>query len=66
MFGETDLLGAFVPGAAIWFVIALLIFAALDWYLAKKQVYKYFWHAPLVRFALFVCLFSVGGWFVSF
>jgi hypothetical protein len=29
MFGEMDLLGAFIPRAAAWFVAALLIFAAV-------------------------------------
>jgi uncharacterized protein DUF1656 len=65
MFGEMDLLGAFMPRAVAWFIIALLIFVLADWYLAKVHFYKYFWHPPLVRFALFVCLFCAGGWFLS-
>jgi protein AaeX len=65
MFGEIDLLGAFMPRVVAWFIIALLIFAALDWYLTKANFYKYFWHPPLVRFALFVCLFCAGGRLVN-
>jgi len=65
MLGEMDLLGAFMPRAVVWFIIALLIFVLADWYLAKVHFYQHFWHPPLVRFALFVCLFCAGGWFVS-
>jgi hypothetical protein len=65
MFGEIDVLGAFMPRAMTWFVVALLIFAATDWYLTKTPFYKYFWHPPLVRFALFICLFCAGGLLAS-
>jgi hypothetical protein len=64
MFGDIDILGAFVPRAITWFVNAVLIFIALDWCLAKTSFYKHFWHPPLVRFALFVCLFCAGGWLI--
>jgi hypothetical protein len=65
MFGEMDLLGAFVPRIVAWLVTALLIFATVDWFLSQTRFYQYFWHPPLVRFALFVCLFCAGGWLVS-
>jgi protein AaeX len=65
MFGEIDVLGAFMPRAVILFVIGLLIFAVADWCLTKMRFYKYFWHPPLARLALFVCLFCLGGWFAS-
>jgi protein AaeX len=65
MLGEIDVLGAFMPRAVNWFVVALLIFAVADWCLTKTSFYKYFWHPPLVRFALFICLFCTGGWFAG-
>jgi hypothetical protein len=34
MFGEIDLLGAFVPRTVTWLVTALLIFATADWFAA--------------------------------
>jgi uncharacterized protein DUF1656 len=65
MFGEIDVLGAFMPRAVILFVIGLLIFAVADRCLTKMRFYKCFWHPPLARLALFVCLFCLGGWFAS-
>jgi hypothetical protein len=65
MLGEVDILGAFMPRAATWFVVALLIFAVADWRLTKTAFYQHFWHPPLVRFALFVSLFCAGGWLAS-
>jgi hypothetical protein len=61
MLGEIDFLGAFVPSIAAWLVIALIIFVIADSLLTKAGIYKLFWHAPLVRFALFICLFCAGG-----
>ena len=61
MFGEIDLLGAYMPVVAAWFVIALVVFVIADSILAGAGFYKLFWHAPLARFALFICLFCIGG-----
>jgi Protein of unknown function (DUF1656) len=61
MFGEIDVLGAFVPAIAAWLVITLLAFVVADSLLTRVGFYRLFWHAPLVRFALFVCLFCAGG-----
>jgi protein AaeX len=65
MLGEIDVLGAFMPRAVTLFVVALLIFAAVDWRLTKTSFYKHFWHPPIVRFALFVCLYCAGAWLAS-
>ena len=65
MLGEIDVLGAFMPRAVTWFVVALLIFAVADWGLTRTSFYKHFWHPPLARFALFICLFCAGGWLAS-
>jgi hypothetical protein len=50
-----------VPTIAAWFVLSLAMFVAVDALLTWCGFYRLFWHAPLVRFALFVCLFCGGG-----
>ncbi len=60
MQSQFDLLGAFAPTIAAWFVLSLLVFVPLDALLTRRGFYRLFWHAPLVRFALFVCLFCGG------
>jgi hypothetical protein len=65
MLGEIDVLGAFMPRAVTWFVVALLIFATGDWCLTKTSFYRHFWHPPFVRLALFIYLFCAGGWLPS-
>jgi hypothetical protein len=57
MQSQFDLLGAFVPIIAAWFVFSLAVFVPVDALLARRGFYRLFWHAPLARFALFVCLF---------
>jgi Protein of unknown function (DUF1656) len=61
MQSEFDLLGAFVPMIVVWFVLALAIFVPVDALLTWRGFYRLFWHPPLARFALFVCLFCGGG-----
>ena len=61
MFAEIDLLGALVLAIAVWFVAALPIFVLADAVLTRAGFYRLFWHKPLVRFSLFVCLFCAGG-----
>ena len=60
MHADLDFLGALVPAIAVWFVISLVIFIPLDALLTRRGVYRLFWHTPLARFALFVCLFCLG------
>jgi TRAP-type C4-dicarboxylate transport system permease small subunit len=57
MQSQFDLLGAFVPMIAAWFVLALAVFVPADAVLTRCGFFRLFWHAPLARFALFVCLF---------
>jgi Protein of unknown function (DUF1656) len=61
MQSEFDFLGAFAPTLAVWFVLALVIFAATDAVLTRRGFYRLFWHAPLARFAVFVCFFCAGA-----
>ena len=65
MQAELDLLGAFVPAIAAWFVLSLAVFVPIDAVLSWRGFYRLFWHAPLARFALFVCLFCGSALAVS-
>ncbi len=65
MRSQFDLLGAFVPTFAAWFVLSLAIFVPVDVVLTSRGFYRLFWHAPLARFALFVCLFCGGAMVVT-
>ena len=56
MHSQIDVLGAFAPTIAGWFVLSLAIFVPVDALLTWGGFYRLFWHAPLARFALFVCL----------
>jgi hypothetical protein len=55
-----------VPTLALWFVLSLAIFVPVNALLTWGGFYRLFWHAPLARFALFVCLFCGGGLVVSY
>jgi Protein of unknown function (DUF1656) len=66
MFAEIDLLGAFAPAIAVWFVASLVLFMPIDLLLTKSGFYRAFWHTPLVRLALFAILFNGGGLALSF
>ena len=62
---DLDMVGAFVPGIALWFLAGLLVFLGLDALLTRWGFYRLFWHAPLARFAVFVCLFCGGALFMT-
>jgi protein AaeX len=61
MLFDLDMVGAFVPGIAIWFAAGLLAFHGLNALLTRWGFYRLFWNPPLARFALFACLFSGLG-----
>ena len=61
MFAEIDLLGAFVPAIAVWFVISLAVFVLVDLLLTRMGLFRMFWHAPLARFGVFACWFCFGA-----
>ena len=61
MFSEVDVLGAFVPILVVWLALALVIFVIADALLTKVGFFRFFWHAPLARFALFVAFFCGVG-----
>jgi Protein of unknown function (DUF1656) len=61
MFAEIDILGAFMPAIAAYFVASLGLFVLMDVLLTRSGFYRLFWHTPLVRVALFIILFCGGG-----
>jgi hypothetical protein len=65
MRSQFDLLGAFVPTFAAWLVLSLAMFVPIDALLTSRGFYRLFWHAPLARFALFVCLICGGAMVVT-
>jgi hypothetical protein len=46
-------------------VLSLAVFVPVDALLTRRDFYRLFWHAPLARFALFVCLFCGGALVVA-
>jgi hypothetical protein len=58
---EVSIAGTFVPGLLLVFLGCLLLMWLLDTVIGRLGLYRYAWHPPLVRLALFVCLFGVAG-----
>jgi hypothetical protein len=60
---ELAFLDALVPGLLLVFLASLLLQWGLDWLVGRYGFYRHVWHPPLVRLALFVCLFGgLGLW----
>ena len=58
MLREVGLFGALVPSLLLYFLTAIPVFLAIDRLASPLGLYRLVWHPPLVRLALFVCLFS--------
>ena len=58
MLREIDLFGAGVPSVLLYFLAAIALFLAVDQPANRLGFYRLVWHPPLVRLALFVCLFA--------
>jgi hypothetical protein len=58
MLREIGLFGAGVPSPLLYFLAAVPLFLVVDQLAKPLGLYRLFWHPPLVRLALFVCLFS--------
>jgi len=56
MQSQFDLVGAFVPTIAAWFVLSLAVFVPVDAVLTRHGFYRLFLAHALARFALLVCL----------
>lgn len=58
---EIALFDALVPGLLLIFLLSLLLQWGLDWLVGRFGVYRYVWHPPLFRLALFACVFGALG-----
>jgi hypothetical protein len=58
MLREIGFFGAGVPSLLFYFLAAIPLFLVIDWVASPLGLYRLVWHPPLVRLALFVCLFS--------
>jgi protein AaeX len=59
MLREIGVFGALMPSLLLYFVMAIPLFLGIDRLASPLGLYRLVWHPPLVRLALFVCLFSV-------
>ena len=57
MLRELSLSGALFPAALVYFLLTIPAFAAADRLIARIGVYEMLWNPPLIRVALFLCMF---------
>jgi uncharacterized protein DUF1656 len=58
MLREIGLFGAGVPSLLLYFLAAVPVFFVVDRLARLLGFYRIVWQPPLVRLALFVCIFS--------
>ena len=58
MLREIGLFGALVPSLLLYFLAAIPLFLVVDRMASPLGFYRLVWHPPLVRLALFACVFS--------
>ncbi|HKR78045.1 MAG TPA: DUF1656 domain-containing protein [Rhodanobacter sp.] len=58
---EIAIQGVLVPGLLPIFLGCLLLMVLVDLLIGRYGLYRYVWHPPLFRLALFACLFGVAG-----
>jgi protein AaeX len=58
MLREVPLFGALAPSLLLYFLAALLMFVVVNRLITRLGGYRLLWHPSLVRFGLFLCLFS--------
>ncbi|MFT4046041.1 MAG: DUF1656 domain-containing protein [Solimonas sp.] len=58
---EFVLSGILFPTLLVVFAAAAALTWVLDTLAARLDLHRFLWHPPLVRLALFVCLFGGGG-----
>ena len=58
MLREINLFGGLAPSLLLYFLAAVVLFLVIDRLLSPLGFYRLVWQPPLVRLALFVCLFA--------
>ena len=58
MLREFAIFGAFAPSVLFYLLASVLLFLMIDRIAWPLGFYRRVWHPPLVRLALFACLFS--------
>ena len=58
---EIAIYGVLVPGLLPVFLGCLLLMVLVDVLIGRYGLYRYVWHPPLFRLALFACLFGLAG-----
>jgi len=58
MLREITLFGALVPSIVVYLFGSILLYLLVDRLVSMLGLYRFVWHPPLVRLALFACLFS--------
>ena len=58
---ELDVAGVLFPSLLVALLVAIALYLALDWGLARTRLYRWVWHVHLFRLALFVIIFSALG-----
>ena len=58
---EIAIQGVLVPGLLPVFLGCLLLMLLVDLLIGRYGLYRYVWHPPLFRLALFACLFGLAG-----
>lgn len=58
---EIVIQGVLVPGLLPIFLGCLLLMVLVDVLIGRYGLYRYVWHPPLFRLALFACLFGLAG-----
>jgi hypothetical protein len=58
MLREIALFGALAPTLLLYFLVAIPLFLVIDRLASPLGFYRLVWHPPLVRLALFTCVFS--------
>ena len=58
MLRELSVFGALAPSYLFYFLASILLFFILDRLATRLGLFRLFWHPPLARLGLFLCLFS--------
>lgn len=59
--GEFAIAGVLVPAILPVFIACVLLMWLVDTLTARLGLYRYVWHPPLFRLAVFACLFALAG-----